>query len=321
MRRLGIGVDVGGTFIKLAAVDASGRVVRRGRLPTEPQRGPLALVEKVSRLLQTWREPAYGRAPLGLGLAGDVDAAKGRLRFTPNLSGWEGFDFKAALSRRLGRPVVVDNDANCAVWGAYATELKRKPKCVVGVTLGTGVGGGLVIDGRLYRGATGSAGEIGHTRVVESGELCHCGQRGCLEAYAGNYGIVRAARRLLSARPSSGRILRRLSPDLSALTPQHLTQAAAAGDAVAREVWWRTGGLLAVGLANVVLLLNPDVLLLLGGVSRAGRWLTEPLRQGLASQVFRTPFRHAVLRLADNHDGGCVGAALLALESSRRPPR
>lgn len=321
MRRVGIGIDVGGTFVKVAAVEPSGRILRRGRLPTEPNHGPLRLVEEVCDLLGSWKGPEYRRAAVGLGLAGDVDALKGRLRFTPNLPGWEGFDFKSALSRRLGRPVVVENDANCAVWGAYVTELKRKPRCVVGVTLGTGVGGGLILDGRLYRGATGSAGEIGHTRVADPGEPCHCGQRGCLEAYAGNYGIARAARRLLRARPSQGRLLRRLSPDLSALTPEHLTQAAEGGDELAREVWRRTGRLLAAGLANVVLVLNPDVLLLLGGVSRAGRWLMEPLRRGLDAQPFRTPFRHAVVRLAANREGGCVGAALLALESSRRGPR
>ncbi len=308
-----LGVDVGGTFAKLAAVSASGRVLREARLPTEAVKGPAAFARRLTAAIGEWRD--LKPKALGLGVAGDVDSENGALRFSPNLRGWENYPLRSILARQLSLPCVLNNDANCAVWGAYVTELRRKPRRVVGITLGTGVGGGLILEGRLYRGATGSAGEIGHTRVAEPGELCHCGSRGCLEAYAGNYGIARTARRLLAARPREGKMLRRLCPDLAALEPMHLSFAADRGDALAREVWRRTGERLAAGLRDLVLILNPDVLLLLGGVSRAGRWVLEPVRAAFAEQPFRTPFERAEVRLAASPDGGSVGAALLALES------
>lgn len=335
MAEIALGVDVGGTYAKVAAVSPSGRVLRLGEFPTQGSLGPAAFVRRVGEVLDSWRRDSahgpqrtslWGPGPspsggsalhfvaAGLGLAGDVDSARGRLRFAPNLRGWEGYDFKTAFARRLGLRAIIDNDANMAVWGGYVMELKKRPANVVGLTLGTGVGGGLILGGRLYRGATGSAGEIGHARVEIPGEPCHCGARGCLEAYAGSYGIVRTARKLLmeSSRQSLLRAWKNLEPS-------HIALAARRGDVLAREVWARTGRHLAVGLSNLVMILNPDVVLLLGGVSRAGRWLLGPVRSYLRKQPFRTPFRRLSLRAADNHNWGCVGAALLALEKSARP--
>jgi len=316
MTRLAFGVDVGGTFAKIAAVSPQGRVLRREQLPTEASAGPAAFVRRVARVLEAWKGRGLLGSAFGLGLAGEVDHDSGVLRFTPNLPGWRDFRFRKAFQDRLGLPVLVENDANCAVWGAYVTELERRPRHMIGVTLGTGVGGGLVMDGRLHRGATGSAGEIGHTRVAVPGEPCRCGARGCLEAYAGNYGIVRTARKLLRGRPGEGRILRRVCPDLRALSPKHLKIAADRGDQVAAEVWERTGSMLGLGLSNVVMLFNPEVLMLLGGVSRAGRWVLAPIRRVFRGHPFGTALRRVALRCAANPNGGCVGAALLALEEN-----
>jgi len=251
---------------------------------------------------------------VGLGLAGDVDSTGGELRFTPNLAGWGGFPFRRALERRLKTRVVVDNDANAAIWGGYCGELERGPKDVVGVTLGTGVGGGLIVGGRMHRGATGSAGEIGHIKVMPEGEVCHCGGKGCLEAYAGSYGILKTARRLIAKNPRKAARLLSISGGADTLEPKHLTQAAEAGDPIAQEVWLRTGQMLGVGLEGLVLVMNPDVILILGGVSRAGRWLLDPITAHLSTSPFRTPFSKVRVKMADNPNAGCVGAALLALE-------
>ena len=310
-----VGIDVGGTFTKIGAVSRAGKVLLKEKLPSQVAAGPAAFVDRASAVVERWvAQRKLKVAGVGLGLAGDVDSVGGELRFTPNLTGWDGFPFKRALTRRLRSRVVVENDANAAVFGSYVTELKRKPRDVVGITLGTGVGGGLILDGRLYRGSTGSAGEIGHTKVEPGGESCHCSGRGCLAAYAGSYGILRAARRLIAANPKGAKRLLKICGTLERLEPAHLSEAADAGDPVAQEVWLETGRKLAIGLENLILTVNPDVVLVLGGVSRAGRWLIDPIVSHLAGQPFRTPFSHARVKMADDPNAGCVGAALLALE-------
>lgn len=315
--KVSIGVDVGGTYTKIGAIDAAAKPLAETQLPAEVAKGPGPFVERVCDLLDAWtREHGFDIGSVGMGLAGDVDSEHGRLRFTPNLAGWDGFDFPKAFHKRLKRRVVVDNDANAAVWGGYLVELKGKGRNVVGVTLGTGVGGGLVIEGKLYRGSTGSAGEIGHTVIVPGGRKCHCGSLGDLEAYAGSYGILQTARELLAERPQDGKVLLSLAGSAEHLEPRHISEAASEGDLVAREVWKRTGRWLAQGLVNLVLSLNPDHILVLGGVSRAGKWITDPVEEYFASQPFRTPFSAVKLKLADNTKAGWLGAAFLSRENA-----
>ena len=298
MKKLSVGIDVGGTFTKIGLVDAKGNVVHSLQIPTEPKKGPLNFVRRTVALLNGW---SFGS--VGLGLAGGVDARTGTLLFAPNLKGWTGFSFKKAFEKSLGVSVVVDNDANVAVWGGYAVALKKRPCTVVGVTLGTGIGGGLIIDGRLHRGATGSAGEIGHRVLELNGPRCHCGRRGCLEAYAGTYGIQRLARQFMRRPPSP-------------LTPKAVADAARGGNRGARKVWDVVGARLGQGLANLILVLNPDAILLLGGVARAGSLVLDPVRRVFASQPFREPFKTVVLAAPSDRDWGVVGAALLSRERS-----
>lgn len=315
--KVSIGIDVGGTYTKVGAIAGAPKPLAEAQLPAEVAKGPAAFVERVCDLLDAWkREKGFDVQSVGMGLAGDVDSARGRLRFAPNLKGWDGFDFPKAFHKRLTRRVIVDNDANAAVWGGYVVELKGKGRDVVGVTLGTGVGGGLVLDGRLYRGATGSAGEIGHTVVDPGGRECHCGGRGHLEAYAGGYGILKTARELLAERPQEGKLLLSLAGSPEHLEPKHLSEAADGGDLLAREVWKRTGAWLGLGLADLVYSLNPDHILILGGVSRAGRWITDHVEAHFARQPFRTPFAAVKLKLADNTKAGWLGAAFLSRENA-----
>ncbi|MBI5246450.1 MAG: ROK family protein [Elusimicrobia bacterium] len=291
MKNFSVGMDVGGTFTKIGLVDPKGHVVRSVELPTNPSAGPLSFVRRAMEIIRDWKFDS-----VGLGLAGGVDAETGTLLFVPNLKGWTGFSFKKAFSKSLGVSVHVDNDANVAVWGGYVVALKKIPRTVIGVTLGTGVGGGLVIDGVLHRGATGSAGEIGHMTLELDGPLCHCGRRGCLEAYAGTAGILRLARAKMKRLPSP-------------LTPKAL-----AADRTAGPVWNEVGTRLGQGLASLILVLNPDAVLILGGVARAGDLVLGPVRRVFAAQPFREPFRKVVLAAPLDRDWGVVGAALLSRE-------
>jgi glucokinase len=296
MKGLSVGVDVGGTFAKIGLVTPQGDVVRSAQIPTDPRTSPSEFVRRVASALKDWRYET-----LGLGLAGGVDAETGTLLFAPNLRRWVGFSFKREFEKRLKIRAVADNDANVAVWGGYVVGLKRRARHVVGVTLGTGVGGGLILDGRLHRGATGGAGELGHMIIRAGGALCRCGRRGCLEAYAGTYGLQRIARRIVRNPPSP-------------LTPKALADAARAGAPGAKKVWDEAGTWLGVGLANAVLMFNPDAVLVLGGVARAGKLILDPVRRVFAAQTFREPFAALTLAAPAERDWGCVGAALLSRE-------
>lgn len=309
----GLGIDAGGTYTKLVAAAGSGKVLRRTRLATEPGRGARSFVARVAGAVGDLERGLGSRAAAAcLALAGDVDQSSGGLRRSPNMAGLENFPIRSALSRALERPVAIHNDANMAAWGCYALELGRRYPSVVCVTLGTGVGGGLILDGRLVTGATGSAGEIGHMRVEAGGALCGCGGRGCLEAYAGKSGIMRIAAGVLG----SGSYPRsRLNGCGDRLQPRHIASSARRGDPAARETWTRVGRALGAGLINIIYLFNPDAVVFTGGVSKAAPLFMGPVRRALRAETFRAPFGRVKLFVAKNADLGALGAAVYSLEN------
>jgi glucokinase len=298
-RNIGLGVDVGGTFAKMVLVDGRSRLLLQGRIPTSPEKGPERFVVRLAKSIREFERRARRRPGTAcLAVAGDVDPEAGCVRRSPNLPAFEGFPLRDALTGALERPVCMHNDANMAAWGAYALELDRRYDDVLTLTLGTGVGGGAVLGGRLHTGATGSAAEFGHMRVFFGGEPCNCGARGCLEAYAGKYGILRLAS----------------AAGLNSRDPAALAKAAAAGDRTAREVWHRVGEALGVGIVNLVYLLNPEAVVITGGISAAGRYFIAPIRRALARESFRAAFDRVRIHLARRAELGMLGAALYSLE-------
>ncbi len=312
----GIGIDIGATYTKIVAMREGGKVLKQMRLPTEPRNGPDAFIKKISGHLNNWKLE-FGKTlrSIGIGVAGDIDPQKGIIRFSPNLNRWRNVPVVKPLKRKTGLPCVMENDADMAAWGAYVLELKKKYKNVIAVTLGTGIGGGIVLEGRLYHGSTGSAGEIGHAKINwdSSAEICACGDRGCLEAYIGSYAISRKVVQVLKTIPKNS-ILARLCTDEKRVSTRRLTEAADEGDPVARRIWLETGQYLGRGLANVGQLFNPDCIVLTGGVSRAWRHFLPALKKVLSEQSMAVSCKFMKIVVAKNADLGSLGAALYGLE-------
>lgn len=304
-----IGIDVGGTKLVAAVVDAQGRVLERMRRQT-PARAPQDLVDEVHGLIAD----LGGELPIGIGIAGLV-TPDGTVRYGPNI-GVEDLDLAGALRACTSRAVVVVNDASAATFGEQRVGAARDHRDVVMLTLGTGVGGGVVVGGRLLTGAHGFGGELGHVIVEDGGRRCPCGNRGCIEAYAAGSAIGRRAAQRLA--DESGPSLLRGVDDL---TGRAVTLAARDGDELARDVLVEAGRWLGVGLGGLVNALDPEVVLLGGGAAaQTATWLLPAAREAMAERIighaWRTPPRVELAALGD--DAGMVGAALLAADEDVR---
>ncbi|MFA5937577.1 MAG: ROK family protein [Candidatus Paceibacterota bacterium] len=313
---IGIGIDAGGTFIKFLAVTENGDAIESKQIPTLSQDGSKAFTEKICSAVKDWQKQFKGeKLAVGIGVAGDTDPQKGVIRYSPNLSKWRNVAVSGPVTEATGLHCVLENDANMAAWGAYDYELKRKYPNVLAITMGTGIGGGIVISGALYHGATGCAGEVGHLNVVPQGELCNCGDRGCIEAYAGHYAIVRRAEQALLRAPEKS-ALKKLTANAQ-VNGELLSQAADEGDPIALEIWSETGSYLGRGLADICLVLNPDAIVLTGGVSMAHKHFMPALLEAFAQRKITTPFKHVKVVAAHTSNLGSIGAALFALESAK----
>ena len=308
---LSIGVDVGGTKILAGAVAEDGTIKATARRPT-PRHDAEAVLTQVADVVAELRDGTDEAIDgVGVGIAGVVDAERSRVYFAPNLR-WSQVPARALLEASTGLPVVVENDGNIAAWGEYRFGAGRGTSDMVLVTVGTGIGGGIVIDGRLFRGAHGAAGEIGHINAVPDGRACGCGRGGCWEQYASGNALVREARELAAERRSEAGLLLSLGDG----TPEgvqgpEVTQAALAGDPIAREAFARVGTWLGRGLADLAAVLDPEVFVIGGGVSESGDLLLASARSTLNDKLIGQQNRPAPLVRAAElaNSAGIVGAA------------
>lgn len=306
-----IGVDVGGTKVLAGEVARDGRVLRTALRRTPGRRVSVRSLEDA--LTDAVGAVADGRTPDGIGLAaaGFVDATGERVMFAPHLP-WTGDDVRRRLSERWGAPVTLDNDANCAAHAESRLGAARGATSALVVTMGTGIGGALLVGGRLLRGANGMAGEFGHMQVVPDGRACECGRHGCWEQYSSGNALVRFARARVVAEPTVLTDLCQGQPDQ--LTGPMVTAAAEDGDLVARQAFASVGDWLGVGLAGLVAAFDPEVVVVGGGVSAAGDRLLDPARIALGRALVGAEHR-VVPQVRTAHLGpeaGLVGAALLA---------
>ncbi|WP_234412587.1 ROK family protein [Nocardioides sediminis] len=312
-----IGVDVGGTKVLAGVVDDHGHVVRTARRATPGRR--LDAIHVEDALVAAVIEVAAGAPIAGVGVAaaGFVDSEGGRVMFAPHLP-WQGEDVRDRLAKRWGVPVTLDNDANGAAVAEWTYGAARGTRSAIVVTMGTGIGGGIIIDDHLVRGANGMAGEFGHMQVVPGGQPCECGGRGCWEQYSSGNALVRFARARMGEQPSVLEEVTGGNPD--ALTGPMVTAAAEDGDLVARQAFATVGDWLGVGVANLVAAFDPEVVVIGGGVSAAGDRLLEPARTALVRSLVGAAHREvpALVAAQLGPEAGLVGAAELARRQARR---
>lgn len=326
MSRWAIGIDFGGTAIKAAVVSEEKGILHETyrRDPTDIASGPEGIVFQLSEIIAdlycmaaVTLDPA-DFAGIGLGAPGAVDVERGTLSYPPNLPGWTVFALRDELQKcllereNLSIPVILENDANAAAYGEAVYGAGRGFPDFLMVTLGTGVGGGIVLNKRLYRGPYGTAGEVGFMILDFEGPTIHAGIRGTLESLIGKKGIVSLARRMIEASPSGSSVGNLCDHDYSRLSPRHLETAALEGDAVSLALWQRVGSILGVGLANVTVLMDIRKFVIGGGISAAGDLLFVPALDQLRRSTL--PSMHEGLELVRatlGNKAGMYGAAAL----------
>src|SRR3954469_18611610 len=268
-----MGIDIGGTKVAAGVVDENGNVLARARRRT-PTRDPAHLVDVVGEIVRQMLAE-HEVTCIGVGAAGWVDVARKTVLFAPNLA-WRDTPLREQIAEKDDLPVVVENDANAAAWGEYRFGAGVGAKDVIVVTIGTGIGCGIVIDERLYRGAFGIAGEPGHMRVVPGGRLCGCGNHGCWEQYCSGTALVRAAHEIVAQRPQEGQRLRQIAGDSDAIDGPAVMRAAQEGDPAAVDCFQEVGRWLGQGLADLAAILDPDRFVVGGGVGDADELLPRP---------------------------------------------
>lgn len=302
MRNYAIGIDIGGSSAKLALVNRHARIITRASTPCDPRLPWKRLLKNIAAAATGLGDKSTIRG-VGVGCAGCIDVARGVVHVSPNLPLWKTVPLKSFMEELLGLPCILDNDVNMVAVAESRYGAARGARNVCCLTVGTGVGGGLLFEGELYRGESMSAGELGHIPVEPEGLPCVCGNRGCLERYIGREGLVRLARIAMRGKRS-------VLTHVGELTPVAIADAARRGDGVARAVWEKAGYYLGLGMVGIVNLLNPDVIVVGGGIGNAGNLLLNPARRIVRQRALQVPARHVrIVRAALGEDAGVIGAA------------
>lgn len=317
MSKLAIGVDLGGSTIKAGIVDARGKILRDTSIPAEAHQGPTHVIGQIAKsihhLLDGFSKSPNDFVGIGVGSPGSVDLDGGTVKYPPNFPGWTVVRLGEALEKEFGLHAEVDNDANAAAVGEAKFGAGLDHKDFIMVTLGTGVGGGLILDGKLYRGPFGGAGELGHMTIDHNGPLCNCGNRGCVEAYVGAKYLTQRAVEKVRTNPKS-KILQLAENDPTRIDPKIVSLAAQEGDATALDVLSETGKYLGIGLANVVNLLDVRLIIIGGGIAHAGKPLFDAVKESVNKHVLK-PMTEGleVLPAKLGNAAGILGAAALVL--------
>ena len=314
-----IGIDVGGTGIKAGIVDEEGNILSKCSCPTDKDRGHEAVIHDMAQVsLKALEESGHSLEEVhsvGIGIPGIQDPRTGRIPFCTNLA-WHDVPLVELIQKEIDKPVFVNNDATVAGLAEAVAGVSKGTKNSVFVTLGTGTGGGVIIDGKVFTGPHGIATEIGHMVTVVGGEMCTCGHRGCWERYSSASAIIREGRRFAGANPESP-LAKSVGGDLAKIEARTVIDLAKAGDPDCVKLFDEYCYHLAVGLANLINLYDPEVIALGGGVSKAGDFLLDKVRALMPELVFFRTMPYARIELARlGNDAGIIGAAMLGRQEA-----
>jgi glucokinase len=308
-----IGIDVGGTKVLGGVVTGTGEILATARRDT-PREGGRALTQAIANVA-TELAQQYPVESIGVSAAGFISSDRQTMLATPNISNWNGVNLVTELTEILHKKIVLENDANAAAWGEFKFGAGRGRSDLMMLTLGTGVGGGLILDGSLFRGAFGIGAELGHIRIVPEGHLCGCGIRGCLEQYASGSALMRHAREAIDASPLLARnLLERGDGTIEGLRGNHITEAARDGDRVAIAAFNTMATYLGAGIASLCAVIDPSCVVLGGGVIDAGELFLGPTRDAALRLIpfsGKHPYPEIVAAELGNH-AGLVGVADLS---------
>lgn len=311
-----IGIDLGGTNIAVGLVNEEGRIIAKTETPTLASRPYQELIKDMAACAKKVMEEAKITEDelhsIGVGIPGVADK-DGMVIFCTNL-GWRNVPLRAELQQYINKPVYMDNDATVAGWAEYQAGVSRGTDSSVFMTLGTGLGSGIVMNGKIWAGAHGAGSELGHLVIEVDGVPCTCGKRGCAERYCSATAIIRMAREACADAPNC-LIMRAVEGDMDKINAKVVFDAAKEGDSVAMQVFNRFVKYLAIAINNVISFIDPDMIILGGGVSRAGDFLLDAVKAALPEYLFYPTLKQPELRIASlGNDAGIIGAALLGKE-------
>ncbi|MDR0724105.1 MAG: ROK family protein [Endomicrobium sp.] len=311
LKNLYLGIDIGGTCIKVAIVSAEGVILEESSIATETKSTPVNVLKGIVDVAKRFKNYSQIKS-IGVGIAGDVCFQTGIVRFSPNLKMWKNVKLKEILTTLTKKEVYVDNDANTAAIGAFYLDARGKSTDLVCITLGTGVGGGLLFDKKLYRGITGTAGEVGHITIDAYGKKCNCGNKGCIETFIGAKHLSKFVQDYLKNKNS--KIINNLvGKNYKLITPQLLAQAANDGDKIAKEIWKRVGEKLGIFLSIIINFVNPDTIVLCGGISHAKKYFMKYILREIKTRAFKSAIKACKIIVSQStHKLGVVGAAMLS---------
>ena len=309
-----IGIDVGGTSVKAGVVDENGKILCKASCPTLVERGHEAVIHDIAQLaIRVVKESGHSMDEIhsiGIGIPGMHDNRTKRVPFCTNLA-WHDVPLIELMNREIDKPIFVNNDATVAGLAESVAGISAGTKSSVFVTLGTGVGGGVVLDGKVFMGEHGVATEIGHMITVAGGELCTCGNRGCWERYASATAIIREGRKFAAAHPESA-LYKAVGGDLEKIEARTVIDLAKAGDPDCTQLFDNYIYHLTVGIVNLINMYDPEIIALGGGVSHAGEFLLDKVNALLPEMIFFKSMPHAEIKLAQlGNDAGIIGAAML----------